>query len=301
MATEVVSFPSHGKTLHGVLMKPDGDGPFPAILYNHGAAEGMLSSQAFEQIGPRFVDHGWVFFAPYRRGQGLSEDAGPYIGDALDAVQAQSTRDALPALLGVSILLVAALLIVMRRRQLWLRSTSVAAVGLLALGAFALLGANARAEATIQLLQTDHLDDHLAAYEWLKSQPFVQTERIATGGNSFGGIVTVLGAERISYCAAIDSAGAAQTWSTMRPVRQRMIEAVRNAKAPMFFFQAENDYSVAPSETLAAEMRRAGKPFEMKLYPAFGTSPEDGHAFAWRGSALWASDVLRFLDEHCGR
>jgi hypothetical protein len=58
---------------------------------------------------------------------------------------------------------------------------------------------------------------------------------------------------------------------------------------------------VAPSQTLAAEMGRAGKPFAMKLYPAFGASAAQGHAFAWRGSALWAADVLRFLDEHCGR
>jgi carboxymethylenebutenolidase len=48
-------------------------------------------------------------------------------------------------------------------------------------------------------------------------------------------------------------------------------------------------------------MRLAGKPFELKIFPAFGTSTEDGHAFAWRGSAVWAADVLRFLDTHCGR
>jgi hypothetical protein len=34
-------------------------------------------------------------------------------------------------------------------------------------------------------------------------------EAIAVGGNSFGGIETVLGAERVSYCAAADGAGAA--------------------------------------------------------------------------------------------
>ena len=80
---EVVSFPSGELTLHGVLYKPKGAGPFPAVVYNHGSAPGMLSSEAFEAIGPLFASRGWVFFGPYRRGQGLSASAGPYIGDEI--------------------------------------------------------------------------------------------------------------------------------------------------------------------------------------------------------------------------
>ena len=86
----------------------------------------------------------------------------------------------------------------------------------------------------------------------------------------------------------------------MRPLRERMSQAVRNSKAAILFFQAENDYSLGPSRTLASEMQRAGKPFEIRIYPAFESSPADGHAFAWRGSAVWAADVLRFLDAYCG-
>src|ERR1700746_2071574 len=84
-ASEVVSFPSGNLTLHGVVYKPKGAGPFPAILYNHGSAPGMLSSEAFEALGPVFASRGWVFFGPYRRGQGLSASAGPYIGDEIAA------------------------------------------------------------------------------------------------------------------------------------------------------------------------------------------------------------------------
>ena len=71
--------------LHGVLYKPAGSGPFPAIVYNHGSAPGMLSEEAFEALGPVYASHGWVFFGPYRRGQGLSASAGPYIGDEIAA------------------------------------------------------------------------------------------------------------------------------------------------------------------------------------------------------------------------
>src|SRR6266480_6352452 len=44
-------------------------------------------------------------------------------------------------------------------------------------------------------------------------QSFVQPNRIAVAGNSFGGIETVLGVERGGYCAGIDSAGGAQSWA----------------------------------------------------------------------------------------
>jgi hypothetical protein len=37
----------------------------------------MLSRGAFEALDPVFASHGWVFFGPYRRGQGLSASAGP--------------------------------------------------------------------------------------------------------------------------------------------------------------------------------------------------------------------------------
>jgi dienelactone hydrolase len=66
-ADVVVSFPSGGLTLQGVVFKPEGAGPFPAVVYNHGSAPGMLSKDAFEALGPAFAARGWVFFGPYRR------------------------------------------------------------------------------------------------------------------------------------------------------------------------------------------------------------------------------------------
>ena len=84
---ETVTFPSGEITLHGVLYKPEGTGPFPAVIYNHGSAPGMMSKEAFAALGPVFTSHGWVFFGPYRRGQGLSASAGPYIGDQIAAAE----------------------------------------------------------------------------------------------------------------------------------------------------------------------------------------------------------------------
>jgi carboxymethylenebutenolidase len=251
-AADTVAFPSGEITLHGVVFRPEGKGPFPAIVYNHGSAAGMLSREAFEALGPVFASHGWVFFGPYRRGQGLSASAGPYIGDQIAAAEKSG-------------------------------------------------GISAGAEAMVRLLETDHLDDQLAALGWLRKQGFVQADRIAVAGNSFGGIEAVLGAERGNYCAAIDSAGGAQSWAEAPELQSLMTRAVRKAHAPIFFFQAANDYDLSPSKTLAAVMKDANKAYELKIYPPYGTSPQDGHTFGYFGSAVWASDVLRFLSQHCAK
>jgi len=46
-------------------------------------------------------------------------------------------------------------------------------------------------------------------------------------------------------------------------------------------------------------MRDAGREFELKIYPPFGNSAEDGHTFGYFGSSVWVADVFRFLKKHC--
>src|SRR6184192_2806503 len=187
-AASAVTFPSGDLTLHGVLYKPEGAGPFPAVLYNHGSAPAMLSKEAFETLGPLFARHGWVFFGPYRRGQGLSASAGPYIGDEIAA-------------------------------------------------AIKTGGIPAGAATMVRLLETDHLNDQLAALAWLRTQCFVKPDHIAVAGNSFGGIEAVLGAERAPYCAAIDSAGGAQSWAQAPELQSLMTRSVRNSRGQSFSFR----------------------------------------------------------------
>jgi dienelactone hydrolase len=295
---ETVSFQSGNLTLHGILYKPEGSGPFPALVYNHGSAPGMLNSEAFEELGPLFARRGWMFFAPYRRGQGLSAAAGPFIGDEIAA--ARKTRTLVGFLVAVPSVLLLLLPIVRKRRE-WIHS--VWGLGLALFAAFAVNVSATRAGAAtmVRLLETDHLDDQLAAFQWLQMQGVVEGERIATAGSSFGGIEAVLGAERVGYCAAIDASGGAESWATAPQLRALMARAVRNSRAPIMFFQAENDFDLSPTRTLSAEMKNSGKVFEARIYPAFGKSRSDGHSFAWSGSAVWADDVFRFLDTHCTR
>ncbi len=47
------------------------------------------------------------------------------------------------------------------------------------------------------------------------------------------------------------------------------------------------------------KLRDEGKIVEVKIYPRFGTTVGDGHAFACFGSSMWADDVFQFLERHC--
>src|SRR5580693_8175291 len=73
---EEVVFPGGGRELHGFLWKPEGPGPFRAIVWNHGS-EKMPGSQP--TLAQFYTAHSYVFFAPHRRGQGRSP--GDYIQD----------------------------------------------------------------------------------------------------------------------------------------------------------------------------------------------------------------------------
>ena len=102
-----------------------------------------------------------------------------------------------------------------------------------------------------------------------------------------------------SRCASrIASAGDMEPVSAAcRPV----FSAVGSMSAPAFFIHAENDYSIAPGPALAAEMQRLGKPYALKIYPAFGADTRAGHNLVFRSVHTWEADVFAFLDAHLRR
>ena len=92
-------------TLHALLWRPSGKGPFPAVLLNHGSGRtreqlkqlGPYEAQA-PILGPVFARHGYVFLYLFRRGVGLSADAGTAVVDLLDrelAAHGQAARNTL--------------------------------------------------------------------------------------------------------------------------------------------------------------------------------------------------------------
>jgi dienelactone hydrolase len=238
-----IEYPSGHLKLPGLLYKPPGDGPFPAVVWNHGS-EKKPGPQV--ELARFYTEHGFVFFLPTREGHG--DAPGDYILDLQKQILAR----------GVS-------------------SKSLTEVVAL----------------------HDRFNQNVAdAVAWLKTQPFVDRDQLVMSGVSFGGIQTMLTAEKgLGIRAFVPFAPAAMSWG-MKPLQERLEKAARNAKAPVFLIQAKNDFSTSPNEVLGPILTKLGPPSGDKLYPAFGKTHERGHAaFAcWSlGTGIWGDDVLRFI------
>jgi dienelactone hydrolase len=137
-----------------------------------------------------------------------------------------------------------------------------------------------------------------AAVAWLKEQKWADAKQLAMTGISFGGIQTILTAEKgLGIKAFLPFAPAAQSWNPV--LGDRLKKAVHRASVPIFIIQAQNDYSLEPSKVLGKELEKKGAPNQAKIYPAFGTTTQDGHwVFGSRqdGIAIWSPDVNAFLD-----
>jgi carboxymethylenebutenolidase len=102
---ETVVVRSGSATLHAMLWRPQGGGPFPAILLNHGSGRtreelerlGTYERNA-EKLGPVFAHHGYVFLYLFRRGVGLSTDQGANAVDLMNAESAAHGQEARNAL-----------------------------------------------------------------------------------------------------------------------------------------------------------------------------------------------------------
>jgi carboxymethylenebutenolidase len=87
--------------LHGLVFRPQGPGPFPAILLNHGSgrtAEDLKRLGPYEgnaeKLGPVFVRHGYVFLYLFRRGVGPSTDQGANAVDLMNRESAARGEEA---------------------------------------------------------------------------------------------------------------------------------------------------------------------------------------------------------------
>ena len=229
-----VKFPSGDLSLAGFLYRPQGAGPFPAILYNHGSER---KPGAKPEIGNFFSDNGYVVFVPHRRGHGRSPS-----DRQVDALYDQGARG-------------------------------------------------------IVALHEIHLDDTLAALAYLRSLPDVDAGRVAVAGCSYGGIQTLLAAEKgAGLRAAVAFAAAAESWKGSRPMQSRLLGAVRQAQVPILFIQAENDYDLTPSLVLAEAMENAGKPHKRVIFPPYGQTHQEGHGgFCFSATRVWGAEVLSFL------
>ena len=98
---ETVVVPSGKLRLKAFLWKPNGPGPFPIVLFNHGSGgadadhtAGLPMTEAAEKLAPLFLKHGYAFLYLFRRGQGLSADQAPFMQDILQREQESKGNEA---------------------------------------------------------------------------------------------------------------------------------------------------------------------------------------------------------------
>ena len=100
-APQIIEFQSGTLHLKGYFWKPNGPGPFPAVLFNHGSGAadaqhtaGQTMAEAAANLAPVFLKHGYAFFYPCRRGQGLSADQAPFLQDVLQHEESAKGKEA---------------------------------------------------------------------------------------------------------------------------------------------------------------------------------------------------------------
>ena len=81
-----VKFPGpDNMILHGYMHIPDGDGPFPVMIYNHGSEKDPKDQSDLPTF---YTNHGYILFEPIRHGHGISSSFEgteyDYIGDLED-------------------------------------------------------------------------------------------------------------------------------------------------------------------------------------------------------------------------
>jgi len=235
------------------ILRPRGEGPFGAIVLNHGVGEGVRdrfleSPTLFIQAASAFVGRGYAVVMPLRRGFG--ETGGAFAEDAGDCRSPQ-------------------------------------------------YGRGERAAA----------NDVLAAYEFARKLPYVDSGRMILAGQSAGGVASL-------YAAAQQPAGlmAVLAFAAGRggnPARHPGIPCAAEALAalfqdlgvsvrvPVLMYYAENDlyFGPAASRSWFQRFKAGGVEAEYVLHPPFGA---DGH-FVFgdsKGVELWLPTVERFLERH---
>ncbi|MHB8731386.1 MAG: alpha/beta hydrolase family protein [bacterium] len=139
-------------------------------------------------------------------------------------------------------------------------------------------------------------DDVLAALRFVRAMPGVDPDRVGVMGSSYGGINSLLAAARDDRLrACVSFAAAAMSWGPVPGLRPFLLKHADTIRCPVLLLQAENDFDITPSASLAARRREADGVCERHLLPPFGASPMEAHQIWVHAPQLWAPAVLPFL------
>jgi dienelactone hydrolase len=259
VAVQPVSLTSGALTLRAVLGRPVGDGPFPAYISNHGS---MTVQDAAR---------------------------GPWTGIVKGSLPDTLMRDGWVVL-------------VLARRGY--RGSEGSTTTYTTNETSQIPGKTAR---DVMRGAEAESGDVVAALDYLASLPYVDRERVAVGGVSLGGLVSLMAAARDPRFKAVVSmaGGYAQTdggrsvggdaaWPLLDETWK---DVATKITAPVLLLWSKNDMTIKTDtgRVLEKYLRQAGKPVEMKLYPAYA---DNGHYLFSRGDGypVFVPDSVRFLD-----
>jgi dienelactone hydrolase len=170
-------------------------------------------------------------------------------------------------------------------------------------------GYSGRRAADVMRGAEEEAGDVVAALEYLLTLPSVDPERVAVGGVSLGGLVSIMAAARDTRFKAVISmaggyrqggqGGVDEAWPLVQGVWKNGAQKIR---APILILWSKNDMIIDEDEgrQLEKELRRLGRSVEMKVYPAFR---DNGHFLFTRaeGYPVYVPDAVSFLETHLKR
>jgi len=144
--------------------------------------------------------------------------------------------------------------------------------------------------------------DVIAALQWIKQQPYADTNNIVMAGYGYGGTQVLLTAEKDGNSSlnikCFFAMSLVKGWGKMWG--DSLILAVEKAKRPIFLWQARSDGDLSIIQTLAPVLEKKGFPNRSKTLQDVPPPAESlNTSYYYSHPDAWEKDLLKFLKD-CG-
>ncbi len=145
-------------------------------------------------------------------------------------------------------------------------------------------------------------EDVVAALQWIKQQPYTDTNNIVMAGYGYGGTQVLLTAEKDG-----NSRLGIKCFFAMSPVKgwgkmwgDSLVPAVEKAKRPIFLWQARSDGDLSIIQALAPVLIKKGFPSRSKILQDAPPSEESVNtSYYYFHPETWEKEVLKYVKD-CG-
>ncbi len=246
---EVIMFRSGHWTFNGYIYKPEGKGPFPAVIWNHGHHEHLTKKQPveYDELAKLFTREGFVLFIPDRHVHDLSRTD-------------------------------------------------------YSVGLQKLLESELKGEAIKVKQAEEELDvnanDVIAAFEWLKEQPYIKPDKVALSGWSLGAVTSLAATEKSSSFKAVALFSPRLIdWKKNPTIQDNILRATRNCRVPIMIVLASDESASDSTTAIVAEVEKNQELNRVERYNHTGYKAHQKTALALNAPDTWGYDVLRFIQK----